>query len=253
MGCSNGYVGALFKVFKFGGGDIKEILWKITDFMPGVVILLALSGYLISYSIERTSSTKTFIVKRIMRIYPELWLSTIINIVVILVLVPHLIDTSFIIWILTQFFGVANTPKCLKTFATGSINGALWTIFVEIQLYLIAVLVYRWIKKGSKTIHCVGALVAAFLNVIIGFLAEQQYDWKLLKIVDRSFIPYFLWFYIGMLIYLYRDILILFLRKLTPMLFVLQIVLKITNFQAPGYYASIIDGNLCLQLEQDTI
>ena len=59
-------------------------------------------------------------------------------------------DKSIFIWLLTQIFGIAYTPSCLKDFATGSVNGALWTIFTELQLYIILGIVYNWIKKFDK-------------------------------------------------------------------------------------------------------
>ena len=69
--------------------------------------------------------------------YPELWICTIVNLIVVCLLVPYLLDKSIIVWLFTQIFGIANTPACLNDFATGSINGALWTIFTEVQLYFV--------------------------------------------------------------------------------------------------------------------
>ena len=42
-------------------------------FFPGVVILFSMSGFLVSASIERSKNKKEFFAKRVLRMYPELW------------------------------------------------------------------------------------------------------------------------------------------------------------------------------------
>ena len=67
--------------------------------------------------------------------YPELWACTIVNLTVVCLLAYKFLNKSILVWLGTQIFGIAYTPSCLKNFATGSVNGALWTIFTELQLY----------------------------------------------------------------------------------------------------------------------
>ena len=111
-----------------------HILRWVVSFFPGVVVLFSMSGFLIAASYERSKNRKDFFVKRILRMYPELWVCTIVNLIVVCIFAYKLLDKSIIIWLVTQIFGIANTPSCLNNFATGSINGALWTIFTEMQL-----------------------------------------------------------------------------------------------------------------------
>ena len=59
---------------------------------PGVVILFAMSGFLISASFERVGSRKEFFLRRVLRMYPELWICTIINLAVVCILVPQMLD-----------------------------------------------------------------------------------------------------------------------------------------------------------------
>lgn len=114
-----------------------HLLRRIVSFFPGVVILFSMSGYLIAASYERSKNRKEFFIKRVIRMYPELWVCTIVNLIVVCISAHQLLDKSIIVWLVTQIFGIANTPSCLKSFATGSINGALWTVFTEIQLYFV--------------------------------------------------------------------------------------------------------------------
>lgn len=106
-----------------------------------------MSGFLIAASFERSKNKKEFFVKRVLRMYPELWVCTIVNLVVVCLLAYKLLDKSIFVWLGMQIFGIAYTPSCLKDFATGSVNGALWTIFTELQLYIALGIVYNWIKK----------------------------------------------------------------------------------------------------------
>ncbi len=167
---------------------------------PGVVILFAMSGFLISASFERVGSRKEFFLRRVLRMYPELWICTIINLAVVCILVPKLLDKGVILWVLTQIVGIANTPECLRTFGTGSINGALWTVFTEIQLYIVLGIVYPYLKK-MKT-GCWAAFLAMLVaaNVACGTLA-QNLDGILPKLIERVFLPYALWFFIGVFCY----------------------------------------------------
>ena len=111
--------------------SFMHILRWVVSFFPGVVVLFSMSGFLIAASYERSKNRKDFFVKRILRMYPELWVCTIVNLIVVCIFAYKLLDKSIIIWLVTQIFGIANTPSCLNNFATGSINGALWTIFTE--------------------------------------------------------------------------------------------------------------------------
>lgn len=84
-----------------------------------------MSGFLIAASFERSKNKKEFYTKRVLRMYPELWVCTIVNLMVVCLLAFKSLDKSIFVWLGTQVFGIAYTPDCLKNFATGSVNGAL--------------------------------------------------------------------------------------------------------------------------------
>jgi peptidoglycan/LPS O-acetylase OafA/YrhL len=180
--------------------NIRNVVW----FFPGVVVLFALSGYLISASLERTKSRKSFLIKRFWRIYPELWLCTLFNMIIICLLVPNLLDKSIWPWLLTQVVGIANTPSCLKNFATGSINGTLWTIFVIIQMYLIISIIFNILKKLKNWQWGCWLMVATIANIICYFGGKCAGE-TVAKIIERLFLPYFIWFIIGVFCYFKRN------------------------------------------------
>lgn len=211
---------------------------------PGVVILFTMSGFLVSASYERAKTSREFYRRRLLRIYPELWICTIVNLIVVCVLVPERLDRSMLVWLATQIFGIANTPACLKTFATGSINGVLWTVFTEVQLYFVLGIAYPFLQKrktGSWT-----ALLAALaaLNLACGKLA-QGVDGIAAKLIERSFLPYALWFFIGVFCYQKRQRMLPLLKKAFVPLLIVYFISESLIGELPGYYTDIVTS-VCL-------
>lgn len=56
-----------------------DTMVSIMHFFPGVVLLFAISGFLVTASLERSKSKKEYMLKRVVRLYPELWVCTIVN------------------------------------------------------------------------------------------------------------------------------------------------------------------------------
>ncbi len=228
------------------GSSGREMLWglrQIVSFFPGVVVLFSLSGYLVSASMERLGSRKLFFKKRVLRLYPELWLCTIINVLVLALLVPELLDKSMVVWFFTQIVGIANTPACLDGFATGSVNGALWTICVEIQLYIVLGLGYRRLKKLNNSKWCMVLTGCVLLNIAFD-LCTGNPEGIIPKLIERSFLPYLLWFLIGVFCYVKKEW-FWERRKIVAGLICLYCILYLLPMKLPGYYANIAIGVLC--------
>lgn len=221
-----------------------ENLRKVTLLFPGVVILFSISGFLIAYSYEKSDGRRNFFQKRILRLYPELWACTLVNLVVLIVLAREKLDRSILPWILTQIVGIANTPSCLKDFATGSVNGALWTIFVEIQLYVLVLIFYPWLKKLAMAKWCVLLFVFAGVNLVCGWVNPYMGS-TMQKILERTFLPYLFWFLAGVFCYCKRECLLPFLRKYSLLLLVIYVVLYRFTGNAPGYYCGIATSAFC--------
>lgn len=216
---------------------------KIAEFFPGVIILFAMSGYLVSASMERSADKKAYFRKRVFRMYPELWLCTLVNLIVVVVLVYPQLDFGIVVWCLTQVFGIANTPDCLKTFATGSVNGALWTIFTEIQLYIVLAFVFAWLKKRSHVQWWFLIGLAAIVNVGCGF-GSDLLGGSVAKIIERIFVPYLVWFLIGSYCFVKRDEILYPLKRSAPYLLVFYIILRWCGAVKAGYYTDILTSIL---------
>lgn len=225
------------------GRGFMDALATITTFFPGVVVLFSLSGYLVSASFERSKTRKEFFQKRVFRMYPELWVCTIVNLIVVIILASELLDRSIIIWLITQIFGIANTPSCLSNFATGSVNGALWTIFTELQLYIVLGFIYIILKKMNTTKWIVFLAFLAMCNLFFDFVADNT-GGGVAKIIERFFLTYAIWFFIGVFCYVKREKLIPVLHKITLPLLAVYIVFRLLPIDFPGYYADIATGIL---------
>ena len=258
------YLAAFLVMMLHYAGYMLMLTDKITNVMqwarqiallfPGVVILFALSGFLVSASFEKAKTRKEFLKKRARRIYPELWICTIVNLAVVSILVPKLLDKSIFLWLAAQIVGIAYTPSGLKEFATGSINGTLWTVFTEVQLYLVLAFVYPFLKKMKNSLWAVLFVLLAAANLVCE--AAGSNGGVTAKLIERSFIPYALWFFIGVFCYLKRQRVLPCLKKLFLPLLAVYLFLNILPVQLPGYYTNIgisillpllvIGGGYCL-------
>ena len=126
------------------------IAGTILDFFQGVPIFFTMSGFLIWFSVDRSRNYKEFLKKRFWRIYPELFVAVLIELIVILILYNEPIN-----WLQFTLFGLTQstffqfwTPDCLRGYGCGTPNGALWTICVIIQFYLIAFPIYKFVHNN---------------------------------------------------------------------------------------------------------
>ena len=218
-----------------------RVIRRITEIFPGVVILFALSGFLISASFERCKTKKEFFVKRIFRLYPEFWLCTLVNLVVVIILEREKLDGSILIWICTQVVGIANTPSCMKEFATGSINGALWTVFTEVQLYVILGIIYPWLKKLKRNGWGLLLLGTVVLNLLCKYITDHT-NGVADKMIERLFLPYFIWFLIGVFCYQNREWVIPMLKKYIWILILIFSINQGFHVCSYGYYEDIVSG-----------
>ena len=212
---------------------------RFTEFFPGVIILFSLSGFLISASFERCITKKEFFIKRIFRLYPELWLCTLVNLILLFLLVRESLDGSLWLWVLTQIVGIANTPSCLSEFATGSVNGALWTIFTEIQLYLVLGIFYPMLKKLKNNSWWILLGGCLFLNLGCRYVTDN-FSGIMGKLVERTVFPYLAWFLIGVYCYQRKRELIPVLKKYFWLLFGIFAFNQYFNLCEAGYYEDII-------------
>ena len=66
--------------------NVWKPLLTIQQNWPGLLCLFTLTGYLIPASLERSRTKKEFLVKRISRIYPELWAAFAVSFVTVILI-----------------------------------------------------------------------------------------------------------------------------------------------------------------------
>ena len=99
---------------------------------------LRLSGFLIWKSLENTPDFKRYFSKRILRLYPELWVCLFVEILSIVLFYKEYVPISdYMLFTFTQgtifqFW----TPDSLRGYGCGTPNGSLWTITVIVQFYI---------------------------------------------------------------------------------------------------------------------
>jgi peptidoglycan/LPS O-acetylase OafA/YrhL len=122
--------------------DIVDIgLSKVLSYFPGVPIFFFISGYLISSSYANKGNIFQYTINRAVRIYPALIVCTLLSVLAVY-LTGYFSSykggvSEFFLWILGQIsFVQFYNPDFMREFGTGVLNGSLWTISVELQLYL---------------------------------------------------------------------------------------------------------------------
>ena len=232
---------------------IADFFRSVSLSIPGVVVFFAISGFFAMASLEKAYESnpdcpiKYFVTKKLVRIFPEYWLCTFINAVVIIILAYDKLDKSFALWLGTQLFGIANTPSCLKGFATGSVNGPLWTVFVQIQIYVVIALTYKWLQKMSKVGWGIIILLSIVANGLCEYIANAFDESIVSKLIERSVVPYFLWAILGAFIFRYIDMIIPVLKRTWWILLVILLIFgRLTYLKETvatyGYYTSILIG-----------
>ncbi len=130
--------------------DMPRDWYGAINSFPGVSIFFVVSGYLISGAYLRSKDIRSYATNRILRIYPGLWVC--FGATVLLMLVFHKLDVPLWkigLWTVGQLTFVPHTPEYLRSFGTGSVNGSLWTIPVELQFYLILPLLMTFIARST--------------------------------------------------------------------------------------------------------
>jgi peptidoglycan/LPS O-acetylase OafA/YrhL len=181
-----------------------DIKIPVIYYFPGVLIFFTVSGFLIYDSFCRNQDLKRYFINRFLRIYPAIWICFMITIFLLLifkVITPsEIISPTMLKWVITQMTIFQFwTPDLLRIWGTGSPNGSLWTIPVEIQFYIsipVIFLLFKKIKIVYKLILLF--LVSVLFNFFLGELSKSEN--LVAKLLRVSLLPYLLYFLVGIFI-----------------------------------------------------
>ncbi|CAH0995246.1 hypothetical protein EMA8858_01366 [Emticicia aquatica] len=175
---------------------------------PGVPIFFTISGFLISYSLERNNfRLKQYFKNRAFRIFPALWVCTFFTAILLFSFGKVTDLKDFVYWLLAQItFFQFYASESLKTWGAGHPNGSLWSIAVELQFYFVLPIVLYLINLSKKKAAVNLSLLAIFLLSILIKYAIQTSPLILqkeiyVKLFNNTILIYLHFFLTGIAIY----------------------------------------------------
>lgn len=184
--------------------ELKGVFVDVLKATPGVPTFFFISGYLIGGSYQRTHhrGVGAFFRNRFLRIYPGLIACVLLatasvaltgyfrqNQVGMSQLLPWVIGQATIL----QFYN----PDFMRSYGAGVLNGALWTITVELQFYVLVPLLYLLLKRAPRLFGAV-FMASLGLNLYLHNLADGTLLWT--KLLYVSFAPWLYMFLFGFLL-----------------------------------------------------
>lgn len=198
----------------FGELINNPIYWPISSPMA-VSGFFIISGFLITKSYYRSASLKEYYIKRIKRIVPAYVIIVIacaigLSIFSNLPFSIYFTSNSFFKYLLANLgflnFIQPTLPGVFTSNPDASVNGALWTIKVEIALYLCVPVFAELIRRiKPKWIVFVTIYLVSFGFIL---LMNHLYDKNgnvIYSILDRQFLGQLTYFVSGMLLLFYFD------------------------------------------------
>lgn len=172
----------------------------------GVQLFFLISGFVILMTAERAKRASDFAISRLTRLYPAYWIAVVISILVgSLVNVP---GTQ-----LTPLETLLNFTMIQRLLLVPDVNGAFWTLAVEMQFYVIVFLVLaitkcrlsdalvRWLVAGWLGIAVISASAAEIMAPGVDIAAAPVLVRAMVNVTLAEYGPLFC---LGMLLYMAR-------------------------------------------------
>lgn len=132
-------------------------LWTWLDLgKVGVIAFFALSGFVVPYSFSGSLPALSFVVSRLLRLYPAYWVSLLAAVVLLPLLGQGGVG-------LPQF--LANLSMAQRLLGHADVLGVYWTLLVELVFYASCLLVFGrgWLRSPGRCAGVACALLAAAL------------------------------------------------------------------------------------------
>ncbi|MFN3490244.1 MAG: acyltransferase family protein, partial [Emticicia sp.] len=228
---------AAFQVLIWHGAVHFEVSDKIYDLLlvlyhfPGVPIFFTISGFLISFSLERNNfQLKQYFKNRSLRIFPALWVCTILTALLLFAFGKVGNAKDFLAWFLAQItFFQFYASESLKNWGTGHPNGSLWSIAVELQFYLVLPFVLYTINLSKKKwVVNILLLIVFLLSILVKHLIHTNpfilQNELYVKLLNNTVLIYLHFFLTGIAIYKNFDWLLPYLKEKVLIWLVIYVV-----------------------------
>lgn len=198
----------------FCGLSGNKQFWIISSGMA-VSGFFIISGFLITWSYINNSNLKTYVKKRLGRIAPAYYFIIIICACFLFFASvssfhDYFFSTHFLKYLIANFsflnFIEPKLPGVFEQNVLPAVNGALWSIKVEIALYVCVPLYCLLMKKVNKGLLCIGIYLISV--IVSGYLSymENKTGNSLYASLGRQFISQLMYFISGAVILLYFDV-----------------------------------------------
>lgn len=201
------------------GDERNELMGIITQRQIGsgsfaVNCFFAISGFLITHSWLRSSSTSSFLLKRVLRIYPGFIVAVLVGLFIVGPLSTEQFGLSKQSWLTLPVFLAALRPiEPIGSFPNnafpGAINGSLWTIPYEFKCYL-ALMVMGFVgllgRYKNLTVYLfITTVLGSYFYPMVAVPALDRGAFAAIAGSALNWAKIFPWFLAGTTFYLFRD------------------------------------------------
>ena len=138
------------------------------------------------------------------------------------------------------------TPDSLRGWGNGTPNGALWTITVFVQFYIVSWLLHKLLKGRKPIIWITSICMAVVVSMVLQMAAEAYMPEVIVKLYDQTVIRYLWMFLLGMFVAEYFETFIGFLMKFWYVFIFISTALGFGGVDLKAGYG--VFGSVCLFL-----
>jgi peptidoglycan/LPS O-acetylase OafA/YrhL len=159
-------LGVVLAHFTYGYDNGLHLLSPYTFYFRygnlGVQLFFVISGFVIFMTLEKTKDSLDFLISRFSRLYPTYWGAIVITLIFdAIFLSPFNFDKFTLKQVLI------NITMLQHWFKVKDINGAYWTLGIELTFYFLMWILFYFKKLKYIEFFCLGWLVLSFLNLVV--------------------------------------------------------------------------------------
>jgi peptidoglycan/LPS O-acetylase OafA/YrhL len=205
----------VFLVHSYALTDVSDlaVLGRYFSSDLAVRAFFIVSGFLIFMSYENSSNAKNYLVKRAKRIYPAYFFVIIISVLLGAFISTYTLGDYFSVSLLEYIFAnllflnfiQPNLPGVFEGNQIQAINGALWTLKIEVMFYLtVPLIVWAFNKFGRLHMIIILYGCSVFYSMSMHILAAKMGSEFYLQL-QRQLPGQFVYFISGAIGYYYFD------------------------------------------------